>query len=391
MSVSTNSEECSERVESTGQAALDGQIEYFQYNPQLDITYERWVQMTMQRLFHSVGKSPSEKFELLAKKCISWDALDQGLAVNLCQILYNEYEKTFEALERKKEKEKGLVDKINEYEDAKTRVARLFQGYQECVSSTTSQLSDAAQLGTVIHNVIRNIHSQILEIGRVLHEMGAGEVPPAAPLDPAADVMAPSAPAHDNNDVPMHQMQDEINRYAPEPVCEMIVHDVAVGNGTLYLLLLDTPFGRLLDKHGVPCETGLYVLHKNLTKCLQGMLPARLALKDVSQWLGTSDSFTLEASCLDTIRFGSLREDATRMAEECKRVAQYRANNGIAFIYLEALGTIVDGLKAKVGSSRARDRQQCVDALDDFYEHVKGEAACLHEQLRHIQEEESAN
>ena len=98
-----------------------------------------------------------------------------------------------------KEKEKGLVDKIHEYEDEKTRLARLFQGYQECVSSTTSQLSDAEQIGTIIHNVIRNIHSQILEIARVLHELGAGEVPPAAPLDPAADEMAPSAPAHDDN------------------------------------------------------------------------------------------------------------------------------------------------------------------------------------------------
>ena len=201
MSFTTNSEEY--RVESTGQAALlqptlDGQIEHFEYSPRSDIPYKRWVQMTMQELFYSGGKSPPEKFELLARRCISWNTLDQGLAVNLCQILYHEYEKTFEALQRKKEENKRLVGKIHEYEDAKTRVARLFQGYQECVSSTASQLSDAEQIGTIIHNVIRNIHSQILEIGRVLHELGAGEV---VPLDPAAaaDVMAPSAPAHDDN------------------------------------------------------------------------------------------------------------------------------------------------------------------------------------------------
>lgn len=212
-----------------------------------------------------------------------------------------------------------------------------------------------------------------------------------APIGPLNDGEAPSAPHDDQNVVLERRTQDEINRYAPEPVCEMIVHGVALGNGTLYLLLLDTPFGSLLDKHGVPCETDLYVLQKNLIKCLQGMLPASLALKDVSQWLGTADSFTLETHCLDTIRFGALREDATPVAEECKRVAQYRSNNGITFIYLEALGKIVDGLRAKVGSSKVKDRQQCVDALDDFYEHVKGESTCLLEHLHHIQEETSMN
>ena len=73
------------------------------------------------------------------------------------------------------------------------------------------------------------------------------------------------------------------------------------------------------------------------------------------------------------------------------RVARYRANNGVAFISMDALGRVVDGLKVKVGGSKARGRQQYVDALDYFYEHVKREETCLHDHLKHIQQEESMN
>jgi hypothetical protein len=391
MPESSSTESSTEGVASTGQAVSQQPIVYFQYNLTSDLVYERWVESEQRKLFNSSGRSPQEKFELLASKRISWEALDQGLAVRLCQQLYTEYEETYRALEGEREEKKALQEEMQRSESAQAAVTRLWEAYQECVENTSSQLSDASRLGNTLQHAISRIHVQLGEIGRVLRDVGSGEAirVPADDCD-MAEVPAGS-PTQANGGSLGVLSHDNTERYPVDVICEMVVHGVAVGKGTLYLLLLDNPLQALIDKQGVPCETGLYLLHKNLTKCLQSLLPSSVALKDVSQWLDTRDTFTLESRRLDRILFAGLQEDDTSVAEQCMRVARYRANNGVAFISMDALGRVVDGLKVKVGGSKARGRQQYVDALDDFYEHVKREEMCLHDHLKHIQQEESMN
>ena len=136
MPESSSTESSTEGVASTGQAVSQQPIVYFQYDLTSDLVYERWVESEQRKLFNSSGRSPQEKFELLASKRISWEALDQGLAVRLCQQLYTEYEETYRALEGEREEKKALQEEMQRSESAQAAVTRLWEAYQNTVRRT---------------------------------------------------------------------------------------------------------------------------------------------------------------------------------------------------------------------------------------------------------------